>query len=531
MISEKVQVSFRSPRFAVSSKMQRAVPATREGEIAMERITHALERIVPLARSASAPGGRPAVNAAQRPCKPAARLDTARGALTLTLCAALCAFSATALFSAAALAQAPAANVGAAPAPASPAELDKLVGPIALYPDDLIAIILPSATYPVEIVQVDRFLDQRKSNQSLKLNDSWHDPVKALANYPDVVKKMSTDLDWTIDLGEAVVADQGAVLEAIQRFRRQTQSAGNLKSDDKQVVVVEKEVIKIQPADPQVIYVPQYNPTTVVVAGAPAPYAYYPAPYPAYYYPYAPGAALATGLIWGAALGAAWSGGHYEAHYGGGGNNNININRENNFERNVDRGDRTVNRGDRGNINTGDVNRSGGNRTTSWTPDKKPGQVSGIADRSTRTQRVGDPPARGNAGGGNAGGGFAGGGAGAGAGAGNRAQATPRNASMSPREQTPRASQTPASRGEGGRGDAFSGYGSARDTQANSARGAASRQSFSEARGGQAPRASAGGGGFGGGGGARGGGGFSGGGGGFAPRGGGMGGGRGGGRR
>ncbi|WP_256702009.1 DUF3300 domain-containing protein [Burkholderia sp. SRS-W-2-2016] len=444
---------------------------------------HALERIVPLATSASALDGRPAAHAARRQFEPKAHLKTTRGALTLTLCAALLTLSGTALFSPAALAQAPAANVNAAPPPASPAELDKLVAPIALYPDDLVAIILPSATYPVEIVQVDRFLDQRKTNQSLKLNDSWHDPVKALANYPEVVKKMSTDLDWTIDLGEAVVADQGAVLEAIQRFRRQTQSAGNLKSDDKQVVVVEKEVIKIQPADPQVIYVPQYNPTTVVVAGAPAPYAYYPAPYPAYYYPYAPGAALATGLIWGAALGAAWNGGHYEAHYGGGGNNNININRENNFERNVDRGDRTVNRGDRTNINTRDVNRSGGNRTTSWTPDKKPGQVSGISDRSARTQRVGDPPAR----------------------------------------------------GEGSRGDAFSGYGSARDTQANSARGAASRQSYSEARGGHSPRASAGGGGFGGGGGgggARGGGGFSGGGGGgFAPRGGGMGGGRGGGRR
>ena len=79
---------------------------------------------------------------------------------------------------------------------------------------------------------------------------------------------MSGDLDWTAALGEAVVADQGAVLEAVQAFRRKTQSAGNLKSDQKQTVVVEKEVIKIVPTDPQVIYVPQYNPTTVVVSGS-----------------------------------------------------------------------------------------------------------------------------------------------------------------------------------------------------------------------------------------------------------------------
>ena len=78
---------------------------------------------------------------------------------------------------------------------------------------------------------------------------------------------MSGDLDWTAALGEAVVEDQGEVLEAIQVFRRKAQAAGNLKSDDKQVVKVEKEIIKIVPADPQVIYVPQYNPTTVVVAG------------------------------------------------------------------------------------------------------------------------------------------------------------------------------------------------------------------------------------------------------------------------
>ncbi len=106
---------------------------------------------------------------------------------------------------------------------------------------------------------------------------------------------MSADLDWTSALGEAVVADQGEVLEAVQTFRRQAQAAGNLKSDGKQVVKVEQEIIYIEPADPQVIYVPQYNPATIVVAGS-YPWGYYPTPYPSYYYPYAPGAALAAGV-------------------------------------------------------------------------------------------------------------------------------------------------------------------------------------------------------------------------------------------
>ena len=178
-----------------------------------------------------------------------------------------------------AYAQAPVASGGAVPA-TDPAQLDQLVGPIALYPDDLVGIILPGSTYPVEIVHADRFLDKRKNDKNLKVNDAWHDSVKSLLNYPDVVKKMSTDLDWTTALGEAVVADQGGVLEAIQRFRRKVQAAGNLKSDDKQTVVVEKEVIQVVQANPEVIYVPQYNPSTVVVAGGYPSYGYYPAPNP-----------------------------------------------------------------------------------------------------------------------------------------------------------------------------------------------------------------------------------------------------------
>jgi hypothetical protein len=191
------------------------------------------------------------------------------------------------MFASTADAQAPAAaaNVAAAPAPA---ELEKLVDRIALYPDDLVTIILPASTSPLQIVQADRYLEKRKKDPKAPLDDKWDDPVKSLLNYPEVVRMMSADLDWTSALGEAVVADQGAVLEAVQAFRRKTQAAGNLKSDAKQVVVVEKEIIKIVPADPQVIYVPQYNPSTVVVYGGYSSWGYYPAPYPVYYYPILP---------------------------------------------------------------------------------------------------------------------------------------------------------------------------------------------------------------------------------------------------
>jgi uncharacterized protein DUF3300 len=357
------------------------------------------------------------------------------------------------MFAANVLAQAPAPPGGAAAAP-SPEELEKLVGRIALYPDDLVAVILPAATNPLQLVQADRYLDKRKADPKLPLDENWDDAVKTLLNYPDVVKSMSADLDWTSDLGEAVVADQGAVLEAIQVFRRKTQAVGNLKSDDKQKVVVEKEVITIVPSDPQVIYVPQYNPSTVVVSGGYPSYGYYPSPYPSYYYPYPPGAALATGLIWGAAIGAAWSGGRYASHYGGGGNNNININRNTNINT--------------GNINTGNINRGGaggGAGSSQWKSNKQPGQVSRSTGRTPSSSRVG----------------YGGSGAGAGAG-GGRASAQPagggrdfggggggRDAGGGARPSTQQAG-----------GGAFGGSSaSGRQTQMDSSRGASSRGSMS----------------------------------------------------
>jgi hypothetical protein len=409
--------------------------------------------------------------------------------VSLAACAALICAPLTA-------AQAPAASGNAAEAP-SPEELDKLVGPIALYPDDLVAIILPASTNPLQIVQADRFLEKRKSDPKLAIDDNWDDSVKSLVNYPEVIKQMSADLDWTSALGEAVVADQGAVLDAVQAFRRKAQAAGNLKTDTKQVVEVEKEVIKIVPADPQVIYVPQYNPTTVVVYSSAPVYGYWPAPYPSYYYPYPPGAAFASGLIWGAAIGAAWNGNHYGTNWGGG-NNNITINRGNT------------------NINTGNINRGNtGNRPsqggTAWKSDKRPGQVSSGAGRSASTGRVGDSRAGGFGGGGGArpstqpGGGFGQGGGRNQPGAVSTSGAATRGAGGGGFGGSGNAARA------GGGGGAFGGYGSGNAARADSSRGASSRSSMSGQGGrsgaGASTRSSGGGARAGGGGGGRGGGG------------------------
>lgn len=211
-------------------------------------------------------------------------------------------------------------------------ELEQLVGRVALYPDDLLAIVLPASTTPLDIVQADRFLMARKSNEPLQPSDKWDASVRALLNYPEVVSMMSRDLDWTIQLGEAVTTQQADVMAAVQSFRAKTSAAGNLASDDKMLVTKEEQIITIMQQDPQVIYVPQYNPATVVVQQpVPVPYAYYPTPYPCYYYPYPPGAAFATGVFFGAATAFAfnWGGHHIEHDVDIDRTSNINVNRDN----------------------------------------------------------------------------------------------------------------------------------------------------------------------------------------------------------
>jgi uncharacterized membrane protein YgcG len=220
--------------------------------------------------------------------------------------------------------------------------LEQLVGRVALYPDDLLSIVLPASTFPLQIVEADRWMQQNKGNKEAKPKESWDESVKALINYPDVVTMMSNDLDWTSAMGEAVAADQTAIMDAVQSFRRKAEGAGNLKTDDKQVVVVEEEVVKIVQADPQVIYVPQYEPTTVIVQQT-VPYypVYYPTPYPCYYYPYPPGYSFAAGFFWGATVAFAFD------WYGGGIHNDVDID----INRNTN-----INTGDRNNINNRPTN-------------------------------------------------------------------------------------------------------------------------------------------------------------------------------
>jgi hypothetical protein len=142
-------------------------------------------------------------------------------------------------------------------------------------------------------------LEDRERDSTLKPNEDWDDSVVALLNYPEVIELMNDDLDWTYDLGTAVLNQRADVLNAIQEFRDEAYAAGNLRSDERQTVVRADDAIEIKPANPQVIYVPYYEPERVVIY-QPAPvYYYYPRPYPVYYYPYPAGYRFSTGFFWG----------------------------------------------------------------------------------------------------------------------------------------------------------------------------------------------------------------------------------------
>lgn len=128
----------------------------------------------------------------------------------------------------------------------SPEALDALVGPIALYPDDLLAVLLPATTFPLQIVQASRLLEKRKTTPDLAPPKEWDTSVVALLNYPDVIEKLNDDLDWTQKLGDAVINQQSDVMDAVQQFRTTTFTAGNLQSNDQQVVTEDRDIIVIQ---------------------------------------------------------------------------------------------------------------------------------------------------------------------------------------------------------------------------------------------------------------------------------------------
>lgn len=181
----------------------------------------------------------------------------------------------------------------------SAAELEELVGPIALYPDDLLAIVLPAAAYPLQIVDAARFLEALENDPSLEPDPEWDDSVVALLNYPEVIELLNDDIDWTWRLGEAVVSQQSDLVGAIETFRDRAYAAGNLKSDSYQKVARNEGTIEITPVAEDVIYVPYYEPERVVIYQPRPVYYYYPRPYPVYYYPYPSAYVFDRGYFWG----------------------------------------------------------------------------------------------------------------------------------------------------------------------------------------------------------------------------------------
>src|SRR5580693_9248573 len=271
-------------------------------------------------------------------------------------------------------------------------ELEKLLAPIALYPDPLLAQMLPASAYPVQIVQAQRWLDKNKAlvaknDYSGIDNQNWDPAVKALARFPDVIKTMSADLDWTTDLGDAEVNQPQDVAEVIQDLRAKAEAAGTLKTTDQQTVErVEASAppgagaaqgstapqaaasyISIQPTDPSTVYVPTYDPAAV-------------------YQPYS-GVAPLLGFGAGIAVGALWNnnywnwgtGAIYPPTWAGYSGRSGNINN--------------------GNINNGNVNI--GNNVRPWRPngDYRPGMGSKPGIGANRPGGVGRPGRPGGVGG------------------------------------------------------------------------------------------------------------------------------------
>jgi len=215
-------------------------------------------------------------------------------------------------------------------------QLDSLVAPIALYPDPLLAQTLAASTYPLEIMQLQQWLVKNpgltgQALASAVATQPWDPSVQAMAALPDVVKQLADNIQWTTDLGNAFIAQEAGVMDAVQRMRQRAEGTGKLQTTEQQVVetrVVEnRSVIVIEPSNPDVVYVPSYNPA--VVWGPPV------YPYPPIYYPsagyYAAGAAISFGV--GMAVGSFW--GHNGWGWNTGwGHNNINVNRNNAFVRN-----------------------------------------------------------------------------------------------------------------------------------------------------------------------------------------------------
>ena len=233
--------------------------------------------------------------------------------------------------------------------PFTPEQLDQMLAPIALYPDALLSQVLMAATYPLEIVEAARWSQAHSTLKgdaavSAVKDMSWDVSVKSLTAFPQTLAMMNDKLDWTQKIGDAMIGQQKDVAESIQRLRAKAAAAGNLKSNSQQTVTTQAapsgggSAIVIEPANPEVVYVPYYNPS----------WAYGPWPYPAYppyYYPpppnYGYGSALAAGMMFGlgVAAGAAMFGGWHWGWSGSGWGNSyasVNVNKAVNITNNFD---------------------------------------------------------------------------------------------------------------------------------------------------------------------------------------------------
>ena len=260
-------------------------------------------------------------------------------------------------------------------------ELEALLAPVALYPDALLAQIFMASTYPLEIVEAARWSKEHPDVKGDAVagavqSQTWDPSVKSLVAFPSVLEKMNEKIDWTQKLGDAFLAQQKDVMQAVQVLRNKAKETGNLKST-KEVTVKEEaapagspapQTIIIESPNPEVVYVPTYNPTVVYGAWA---YPMYP-PYP--YYPpgYAYGAAFwsfTAGVVVG---GAIWGNCNW-----GGNDVDIDINRQNNFNRNE------INTGDRNRNNVNSNNRGSGNKQ-SWNHDASHRKGVGYKDSATQ---------------------------------------------------------------------------------------------------------------------------------------------------
>ena len=217
--------------------------------------------------------------------------------------------------------------------------LEEIAAPIALYPDSVLMQIFMAATYPLEVVEAERWLKKQPLtgdalDKALKDQD-WDPSIKSLCTLPTVLSKMSENLDWTRDMGDAFLEHQSELLDAVQRLRGKAHDAGNLTTSPEQTVTVQQDkIIVIKSADPEIIYIPTYSPTVV----------YGTWPYTTVYYvplytPPPPGhraVAFTAGVIVGAALwgNCRWGWGHSSV--------NINVNHYNNFNRNTNNNFRNV---------------------------------------------------------------------------------------------------------------------------------------------------------------------------------------------